>query len=357
MEQPVNSEMLILARESRGFTQSELAKLTHISQANISKYESGLLNVSKDHLVRIASALHYPEAFFHLSEQRFSFGSSCTYHRKRQTMPVQELKVLLAKSNIFRIHVTRLLNNVEIEADNLFQRLDVDDFDGDVEEIARRVRRAWQLPFGPVNNLVKVIEDAGGIVYLCSFGTRKLDAISQWIPSQDPSSPPIFLINSDMPGERIRHTLAHELGHVIMHRIPTDNMEAEADRFASEFLMPAHDVAPDLRTLTLPNLARLKSYWKVSMAAIIRRARDLGKITERQYRTLYEQMSKQGYKINEPNPLPIERPTIFNEILEVYQQDYGYSMAEISNLIFLLEDETREKYFPKSRRLHVVGLN
>ncbi len=354
MAQRVNPEMLILGRESRGLTQSELAKVTSISQGNISKYESGFLSVSEEHLIKIASILEYPKAFFYLSEQRFNFGSSCTYHRKRQTMPIHELKVILARSNVLRINVSRLLNGVEIETDNLFQRLDVADFDGNVEEIVGLVRRGWHVPFGPVSNLVRVIEDAGAIVYVCPFGTRKLDAISQWITGSNPSFPPMFLINSDMPGERIRFTLAHELGHIIMHRIPTDNMEAEADRFAAEFLMPAHDIAPDLRSLSLPNLARLKSYWKVSMAAIIRRARDLEKITPRQYKTLNEQMSKQGYKINEPYPLAIERPSVLNEIIEVYHGDHGYSLAEISELVLLSEGETREKFFNQNRHLHVV---
>ena len=357
MVQSVNPEMLILARESRGFTQSGLAKLTGISQGNVSKYESGVLSVSDDHLTSIASVLGYPETFFSLAEQRFNFGSSCTYHRKRQTMPVHELKILLAKANVLRINISRLLTGVEIETDNLFQRLDVVDFDEDVEKIARLVRRAWHIPPGPINNLVRVIEDAGAIVYTGSFATRKLDAISQWIPSPNPSLPPIFLINSDMPGERIRFTLAHELGHVIMHRVPTENMEEEADRFAAEFLMPSQDIGPDLRSLTLPNLARLKSYWKVSMAAIIKRARDLEKISQRQYRTLNEQMSKQGFKTNEPYPIPVERPSVLDEIISVYHNEYNYSVKEIGNLTFLLEEETREKFFHQKRRLHIVASN
>lgn len=351
----VSPEMLILARESRGLTQSELAAMTSISQGNISKYEGGLLNVSREHLEKFVSILHYPETFFSLNESRFDFGSSCTYHRKRQTLPVHELKLLLAKSNLLRIHVTQLLKGVDLETDNLFLRLDVADYDGDIEEIARVVRRSWHLPFGPVNNLIRVIEDAGAIVYLCSFGTRKLDAISQWIPSTHLGLPPIFLVNADMPGERIRFTLAHEIGHVIMHRVPTSNMEEEADRFAAEFLMPCHNIAPDLSSITLPKLARLKPYWKASMAALMRRALDLGKITQRQYRTLNEQMGKQGYRINEPYPLPIEKPSVLNEIIDVYRNEYNYSISDLSKLIYLYEDETQEKFFSGQRRLRIVG--
>ncbi len=325
----VSSEMIILARDSRGLTQAELAAATNISQANISKYESGSLNVSKEHVKRIADALDYPLSMFYFGEKRYGFGSSCTYHLERSTMPVRELRVLLARVNLLRIQAVRLLTGADIESDNEFQRLDIDDFDGDCEHIAALVRRAWKLPPGPIENLVETIEDAGGIVFASSFGTRKLDAISQWVGGV----PPIFLLNSDMPGDRLRYTLAHEVGHLIMHRVPTENMEEEADRFAAEFLMPAADIEPDLHSLALSRLAQLKAYWKVSMAALIVRAKDLSKITERQYRALFEQMGRMGYKTVEPTPIPMEQPTLAKELVEFYLNAHGYSVEEISQFV------------------------
>lgn len=340
MSQSLSSEMLILARESRGLTQAELAQRTDISQGNISKYESGLLNVSEEHMQRIADALDYPETLFTLSERRYGFGSSCTYHRKRQTMPVRELKILLARINLRRIQIARLLNGADIDSDNEFLRLDVDEYDGDCERIAQLVRQTWQIPSGPVENLVEVMESAGGLVFIESFRTRKLDAISQWVPGL----PPIFFMNADMPGDRARFTLAHELGHLIMHRVPTDDMEQEADRFASEFLMPAADIGHDLHTLSLPRLAQLKSYWKVSMAALITRARDLGKISPRQYRSLFEQLSRSGYRMAEPIPIPLEQPSLVKDLVEFHLKVHGYTIPEMSLLLGLSEHEMTAQY-------------
>src|SRR5260370_23268875 len=124
MSQLVSPDMLILARESRGLMQTELAEATGVSQGNISKYESGLLNVSDEHLAHIAEVLDYPTTLFHLSERRYGFGSSCTYHRKRQTMPVPELRMLLARLNIRRIQVARLLNSPDTESQHQFPPLD-----------------------------------------------------------------------------------------------------------------------------------------------------------------------------------------------------------------------------------------
>ena len=48
-------------------------------------------------------------------------------------------------------------------------------------------------------------------------------------------------MNSDMPGDRHRFNLAHELGHALMHRHSTGECESEANRFAAEFLMPKEE--------------------------------------------------------------------------------------------------------------------
>jgi Zn-dependent peptidase ImmA (M78 family)/DNA-binding XRE family transcriptional regulator len=350
MSGSVNPEMLILARESRGYTQGKLAEETGISQANISKYESGLLNVAEAHVWQIAKALHYPMELFFLTERRYGFGSSCTYHRKRQTMPVWSLKVILSKLNLRRIALARYLNGVDIESENNFPRFDLDEYDNDVERIAGLVRETWKLPNGPVSNLVRAIEGAGGIVLKEYFGTRKLDAVSQVIPGL----PPVFLINAEMPGDRLRFTLAHELGHIIMHTIPTDDVEGEADRFASEFLMPARDIVTDLDSLKWADLARLKSYWKVSIAALITRARDLGKISPRQYQTLFEKRAKSGYNVKEPIPIPIEEPTLSRSLIDFYRDENGYTVAELSRLAVLEEQEFLATFYPSSRKLGIV---
>lgn len=349
-----NPEMVILAREARSLTQSDLARKSAISQANISKYESGIRAIPDAHVHKIADILRYPQEFFYLPEQRYGFGSSCTYHRKRQTMPVNELRTQLAKINILRIQVARLLHGVEIDSDNRFERLDLEDFNNNVEQIAQYVRRKWEIPFGPIQSLAGVIEHAGGIAFRCPFGTKKVDAISQWTKD----IPPLFFINDDLPGDRLRFSLAHELGHVIMHQVlslDASDMEKEADRFAAEFLIPAKEIGPDLERVTLPDLVRLKVHWKVSMAAILYQAKNLGKITPRQYSALWEQMGKLGYRTQEPEAIPIEEPMLVHEILNVYQNEHHYSIAELSRLVVLHEDEFRKQYGFTKHKFRVIN--
>ena len=110
-----------------------------------------------------------------------------------------------------------------------------------------------------------------------------------------------------MPGDRQRFTLAHELGHLVMHDVPTEEMEDEADKFASEFLMPEAQIQGQLHALSMRKLWELKSRWKVSMAALVKRAETLGCITASQTRYLWIQLSKSGYRLEEPAELAIPR--------------------------------------------------
>jgi len=341
MGKSFNPEMLILARESRGLTQTAFARRLKTTQGAVSKYESGLLEVSSDHLERACDVLGYPKQFFYLQEQRFGFGSSCFYHRKRSTMPVGELRVIQAQINVCRIHASKLLQGAEIESENQFVRLDIEDFDSPAH-VAQELRANWRLPMGPVNDLLGAIEGAGGLVFECDFNTKKLDAISQWVPGL----PPLFFVNSSIPGDRLRFTLCHELGHVIMHQLPTEDREREADTFAAEFLMPAKEITPQLTNLSMGRLAALKRYWKVSMAALIKRAADLDTISQRQYRSWFTRLSKNGYRVNEPFTIPPERPTVVNELINVYLQENQYSVSELADYLCVNEHELRALYLP-----------
>ncbi len=337
----INRQMLVLARESRSMTQQELAQAISVKQGYISKIEGGLLNVSNENLSKIAGVLEYPEEFFFQPDQIRGVGSACNYHRKRESLTLRKWFKITARMNLLRLHTSRLMRGVETDHENYFYFYDSDNHSP--EEVARIIRKNWKIPDGPVGDLTAEIENAGAIVYLLQFGTDKIDAISQSLPGV----PPLFLMNSETPGDRLRFTLAHELGHIIMHKNGhNENMEAEADRFAAEFLMPEQDIADDLTEINITKAASLKPYWKVSIAALIRRARDLKKIGPAQYTNLYKQISYYGYRKNEPVNIPLEQPTVLKDTIKVYLSDYGYDIPAMAKLLNLNENEVQKEYAP-----------
>ena len=63
--QTVNPELIQLARQSRGLTQTKLASDIGVSQSLIAKYEAGVRDVPPARpLARLAEALDYPVRFF-----------------------------------------------------------------------------------------------------------------------------------------------------------------------------------------------------------------------------------------------------------------------------------------------------
>ena len=158
-------------------------------------------------------------------------------------------------------------------------------------------------------DLTAAVEAAGVVVLSWDLGHRQGDAVSQWLEGHRP----VMLLYSAAPGDRLRYSTGHELGHLVMHTEPVERQEQQADMFAGELLMPAAVIGGELGNLDMPALARLKARWGVSMAALIRRAHDLGAISDYRYKELNIEMSKAGWRSREPVQIPAERPGLLAE--------------------------------------------
>ena len=350
-----NPEMLILAREARGWTQTQVAKAIGAQQGAISKIEAGL-SAPMDSLVdRFSDSLRFPVDFFYQQDRVFGFNSAVFFHRKRQALPDRVLRQIHAFMNIARMRITRLLRSSEMSTTLSFRRIELTDYDGSAEEVARLTRAAWMLPHGPVRNITETIESAGGIVVRMNFGTRQADAVSEWIPG----CPPIFLINGDagIPGDRLRLTLAHEIAHVLLHRYPNPDMEHEANEFAAEFLMPRKEIKASLYSLTIPKLVQLKRIWKVSMAALVQRAFELGTITDAQRRYFYMNMAKRGYRTREPieADVPLEIPTFLTKMVRSHMEKLEYTEGQVMSLLHMSDLAELKSVYLGQNLLQLVG--
>jgi Zn-dependent peptidase ImmA (M78 family) len=255
------------------------------------------------------------------------------------------LRRVQAKVNIYRFHIVRLLRSTDLDSRNRFRRFDAEEYQGRIEKIAETVRLGWRLHRGPVPSVTRIIEDNGGIVVRFPFGTVKMSGLSEWIPP----APPLFFLNDhpDISADRDRFTLAHELGHIALHNLPNPNMEQEANRFAAEFLMPSAEIRSQMRPpVKLHTVARLKPHWKVSMAALLSRARDLGIITENQFVYQRIQLHEKGYLRREPPELdiPREQPSLLSEVIKAHVQQLGYSHSDVARLVNMEVPEFHSNY-------------
>jgi Zn-dependent peptidase ImmA (M78 family)/transcriptional regulator with XRE-family HTH domain len=348
-EPAAHPTMLVLARESRGMTQAqlaarmaELAQGSPVSQGYVSKAEAGRLAVTGQRLALYGQAVGYPVTVLCADPDVHGVGVGLVHHRKRASLGAPTLRRIHAELALSRRQVRALLRAAGWSQRHRFHRIEVDDFYTPAEA-AIEVRKEWGVPSGPLTRLVDLIEDAGGLVLVRDLGTRELDAVTQWADDE----PPLFLFNVHAPADRFRWSVGHELGHVFLHSEPgaTTVQERQADEFASELLLPAVDIRTELKgRLDLNRLVELKHRWGVSMSAIARRAATLGVITEWQYRNVMIEMSALGYRTHEPGDIERERPCAMFNLVARLHQDEGYDVNKIADLVGLWPDEFQALY-------------
>jgi Zn-dependent peptidase ImmA (M78 family) len=351
----INSEMIKLARESRGFNQAELCEGLKIAQGTISKIENKLMECSEELLERISLFLNYPISFFKRSD--LIFPSSILYYRRKISVGKKILSKSEARMNIIRMGVERLLDQVELP-DNSLGRWDVEKM-GDPKLAAKFLREKWRMPKGRVDNLTKLLEKNGIVVFHFDFETDKLDGLSFFTEKNQP----IIFVNRMLPGDRLRLTIAHELTHLFMHiGQPIDmdrDIEQEAFSFASEFLVPLDEFKSEIQQIDLKFLAGQKRYWKVSMASLIYKCRENNLITENQSKYLYAQLSSLGYRKIEPPELSVEReqPSLVKSIIGLFQKDLGYSLSDLAQTTHLSLKDFEKEFNIEPHGLRVIRRN
>lgn len=343
-----NHHMLCLARDVCGMTQAEFALKIGIGQGTLSKYEAGLLIPPDETIdVFVKTIGRYTRKFFFQPEQIYGFPPF--HFRKRKKLGVKALSRIVAEMNVRRMHVKKLSLSCPQKTAGFIPEVDMDEYQGaskrppTLEDLARHVRELWGVPSGPIENMVDLVERNGGIVIGCDFETDLLDAMSQRIDGM----PVVFFINRNAPADRVRHTLAHELGHMVLHTLSfreDESMEHEADAFAGAFLLPADEIRPQLKRFDLRQLANLKSYWKVSMAALAVRADKLNLITPYQSKMFWMEMSRLGYRKREPNEPAAEVPQKLARMVSFHRRELGYSASDMASLLDVLPSEFERLY-------------
>jgi Zn-dependent peptidase ImmA (M78 family) len=315
----------------RGVSQTGVAQASGLSQAVFSRIETNIQLADRQQIEQLAHSLEFPVEFF----MEPDVPAAVPLFRKRAIRSVNRNRMIQARINVAVLAARRILDaGIEVDTPLSFPE------PGDVPrddpvQVARIMRSAWRLPNGRIDNVTQVIEAAGGIVLHVDFGTD--DASAAFVGGlTDPRL--WFLVNTrESAGDRIRLSLAHELGHAVLHRfLPVHDerrLEAEAHAFAAAFTLPPDEFNTNVDAdLTLRRARDLKrSYW-ISMQAIIRAARDRDLISMHRYRSLCKQISARGWRLEEPDPLDVERPSVWANALGVHRHMHGYGDEDLANI-------------------------
>jgi Zn-dependent peptidase ImmA (M78 family)/transcriptional regulator with XRE-family HTH domain len=294
------SGRLRIARDLTGLTQTALASRIGVSAAAVSQFESGAAHPSPSTMAQIAEALDVPQPFLvrPLVDTHEGFFRSL---RRTAVSARRHARAVAHVAHDVALHAAdREMLNV-----SLIPRIDLPlgASISAIEEAAARTRRSWALPPGPVGDTVALLEQHGVAVIRLPLSTAAVDAFS--LPFVD--HPVVVLAADKNDRARSRFDGAHELGHLVVHGEQiwgVKEVEDQAHAFAAAFLMPAAEIREQLpTTMDWPRLFELKRQWQVSLAALLRRARDLGRMTPSTYLTAVKAASARGWRRSEPVPL------------------------------------------------------
>jgi Zn-dependent peptidase ImmA (M78 family)/DNA-binding XRE family transcriptional regulator len=305
---------LRLARELKEWSQADLAAQVSVTAAALGQYESGTTRPSPQTLTELSHTLDVPAEFFELPVVQTHDG----FFRSTRRTPVAHRRHARALAHIAHDLATRNAAGKILPPVSL-PHLPPPDLDApreQIEALAQHVRQAWGLLPGPVSNVVELLEAHGIVVLRLPLDTADVDAFSLPFPDR-----PVAVLGTDKNDRaRSRFDGSHELGHLVLHGEQVWGMkevEAQAHAFAAAFLMPADDIRDELPThADWPTLFDLKRRWQVSLAALLMRAKTLGRMTDSSYLTAVKALSARGWRRLEPVPLgPPEHPTRLRHIV------------------------------------------
>jgi len=282
-----------------------------VTKQALSKYEKGASRPTVVVMTKLAAALNVKTAHLY-------------------TQPTVTVKLLA-----YRKHVSLLKRDQEViesfVAQNLEERFRLQELVeetskiklplarfkvtslADAEKAAIDLRKIWNLGEAPIANLIGLLEDRFFHVFEIDTPSEKFDGISAKAYDEEGNVKAAAVVTRrGLPGERQRLNLSHELAHLVMNVAEDVDEEKAAFRFAGAFLAPSslllHEVGTKRSSIQINELLILKKRFGISIQAMLYRLRDLGVINDSTYTWSCIQISKLGFRKNEPEPLPSEVP-------------------------------------------------
>ncbi len=335
-----NGKRLKTARTLKGMSISELADALDLQRQTVSMYENGKIsNPDFPKVQKMSQLLNFPIDFFLDSDTELVKAAPSIYFRSLLTTNKkyryeQEIKINFV-STIYA-YLSEYITFPQIHLPVIYDN-------DNIEDIAERLRECWNLGCGPIDNLIFHAEQNGIILTSFATTTSDIDAFSQKININDEERYIVALSKNKNTAARLHFDVAHELGHIMLHDWEDDienlspsefrEREQQANDFASAFLLPKETFIKEIGVFAdkLNYYIELKKKWKVSVAAMIRRSKNLGLITYDKYQALMRQMQKLGIRKSEPfdDVLVTAQPSLLKTAVEMLINDNVLTAKEI----------------------------
>nr|WP_247808526.1 XRE family transcriptional regulator [Bradyrhizobium sp. 184] len=296
---------------------SALARRLSVSASTVARWEDGSSAPDADAMTALTTTLQVRREYF---LRPIVDNSRAMFYRSLSSTLVRDIDYQESQLRWLQEISSILQHYVDLPAIDIPDVLGNASYkqlrDEDIERIALDLRRHWKIGEGPCTDIVPLLERVGMVVGSIEMGTSKLDGVCTWSVTED--RPHILLAIDKMSFPRRQMDAAHEMAHAILHKnVSKDELkrdlkqiEVQAFRLASAFLLPSTTYPYEVKRTSLAMLQSLKAKWRVSIKAQIKRLSDLELIPEGYSTDLYKLYSAKGWNREEPldQEWPISEP-------------------------------------------------
>ncbi len=323
----------------------EAGFLLNMSAPAVSKYEKGEIHPDSQKLIEFANAYNVKVLdllkSYNVPEMKFNS------FRKRERLKGENLELL---KEIIQNKVSDYLEVIELNklksSNNKIKKYTCNN-EQDAELAAEEFRKNYKLSINqPIPDLINILENIGILIIEIDNSNGKFsdfDGLSEVV-----GNVPLIVLLNNIDGERQRFTIAHELGHLVLNVKNKDlNEEKMCNKFASSLLMPKDAVINEFgisrNTISFYELRAFKNEYKVSMAAILYRLKELNIISEYLYKKYNISFSSKGYKKHEPDPIDPEKSYQFKRLVHKLEVNNIISLNKACELLEITIDEYNEE--------------
>lgn len=336
-----NGQVLKELRLLNGLSRSELAQKMGLTEQAIWQFESNTTQPKLETRLQLANQFHVDWTYFELEDEVSNFDTSAIAFRNadlatRKTIDIQSVYLRKIDTFIDYLETFVILPNVTIY--ELSQKTNQDYQNGQsIEEVALFAREFLDISSDNHDILYKL--ERSGIYIAERMINGQADAYSAWSKSDRP----FIILGTNKSAVRRNFDLAHELGHLLLHKSldkdeNLEELEQEANYFASCFLLPEVEFRTDFQNMVGKRISNpdsyisLKNNRNVSIQALEYRAFKLGLLTPQQHSYFYRQIAKKNYKMVEPldMEITIKKPSKVRSILDVI---FRHNLVSVPTLL------------------------
>jgi Zn-dependent peptidase ImmA (M78 family) len=165
----------------------------------------------------------------------------------------------------------------------------------EVEEAAEELREQWDLGQDPIYSIISLMEEHEIKVIEIDEDLSNFDGLSAFVGEKYP----VIVVNKNMPVERKRFTLLHELAHLLLN-ISDDNAKQDREKFCHRFagavLLPRAVVwdqfGKNRNHITFNELFSVQRHFGISVSAIIYRLYHNKVISQEMQRRFFIQINQ-----------------------------------------------------------------